>query len=110
MEVVLTVDLIEYFFSWLVRRIRDHLVSPFYSSQNFRPFSTIQNCRSFENHNILVRVWSKDQSVHQVRSLSDGVKMTRVTKIIAPIKIATVHFVLTGLSAPFTFVILDRLS
>jgi len=45
--------------------------------------------------------------MHQLGSLSNSVKMARVTKIVAPIKVATVHFVLTGLFARSYFVSLD---
>ena len=45
--------------------------------------------------------------MYQVRGLSNSVEMARVAEVIAPVHVATVQFVLTGLSAHIATVCLD---
>ena len=59
-NIILAVKLIEYFFSCIVRSVRDDIITPFDRSENIGAFLSVQNSRALYSHNFFVRVGAND--------------------------------------------------
>ena len=55
-NIILAVELIEYFFSCIVRSVRDDIITPFDRSENIGAFLSVQNSWALDGHNFFVRI------------------------------------------------------
>ena len=58
MDIILAVELIEYFFSCIVRSVRDDIITPLDRTENISAFLSVQNSWALDGLNFLVRIWA----------------------------------------------------
>ena len=57
-DIILAVELIEYFFSCIVRSVRDDIITPLDRTENISAFLSVQNSWALDGLNFLVRIWA----------------------------------------------------
>lgn len=62
-DIILTVELVKYFFSCIVRSVRDDIITPFDRTENISAFLSIQNSWALDRHDFFVRVRANEQCV-----------------------------------------------
>ena len=60
MDIILAVELVEYFFSCIVRSVRDDIITPLDRTKNISAFLSVQNSWALDGHDFLVRIWAND--------------------------------------------------
>ena len=58
MDIILAVELVEYFFSCIVRSVRDDIITPLDRTENISAFLSVQNSWALDGLNFLVRIWA----------------------------------------------------